>query len=50
MRFLKYFEAATYMGGSATPDELMVKYADDIVRVLPLYYYIYEMYSGYIII
>ena len=38
MRFLKYFEAATYMGGSATPDELMVKYADDIVRVLPLYY------------
>lgn len=38
MRFLKYFEAATYMGGSATPDELMVKYTDDIVRVLPLYY------------
>ena len=38
MKFLKYFEAATYMGGSATPDELMVKYADDIVRVLPLYY------------
>lgn len=38
MRFLKYFEAATYMGGSETPDELMVKYADDIVRVLPLYY------------
>ena len=38
MKFLKYFEAATYMGGSATPQELMLKYADDIVRVLPLYY------------
>jgi hypothetical protein len=32
MRFLKYFEA------KETPDELMVKYADDIIRVLPLYY------------
>ena len=32
MRFLKYFEA------KETPDELMLKYADDIVRVLPLYY------------
>jgi hypothetical protein len=32
MRFLKYFES------KETPDELMVKYADDIIRVLPLYY------------
>lgn len=32
MRFLKYFEA------KETPQELLVKYADDIVRVLPIYY------------
>jgi len=38
MKFLKYFEAATYMGGNETPEELMLKYADDIIRVLPLYY------------
>ena len=32
MRFLKYFES------KETPQELLVKYADDIVRVLPIYY------------
>jgi hypothetical protein len=32
MRFLKYFES------KESPQELLVKYADDIVRVLPLYY------------
>jgi len=32
MRFLKYFES------KENPEELMLKYADDIVRVLPIYY------------
>ena len=32
MRYLKYFES------KENPEELMLKYADDIVRVLPIYY------------
>jgi hypothetical protein len=36
MRFLKYFES------KETPKELLDKYADDIVRVLPLYYNTYS--------
>jgi hypothetical protein len=37
MKYLKYFEAA-----KETPQKLMLKYADDIVRVLPLYYNSYS--------